>query len=83
MLNRTALLIDCHFVGLEFLSLSRGRLYESERGFQVEWKNSSDFSNKEVEKLGILFEYLTDSLLYVTSFCVLCSKYHINVILKH
>lgn len=71
VLKRTALLIDCHYVGLEFLSLSRGVLYESEEGFQVEWKNTLDFSNKEVGKLGIFFEYLTDSLLYVTYFCAL------------
>lgn len=83
VLNQTTLLLDCHYVGLEFLSLSRGELYESEGGFQVEWKNTLDFSNKEVDKLGILFEYLTESLLYVTNFCVLCSKYHSNVILKH
>lgn len=83
VLNQTTLLLDCHYVGLEFLSLSRGELYESEGGFQVEWKNTLDFSNKEVDKLGILFEYLTESLLYVTNFCILCSKYHSNVILKH
>lgn len=83
VLNQTTLLLDCHYVGLEFLSLSRGELYESEGGFQVEWKNTLDFSNKEVDKLGISFEYLTESLLYVTNFCVLCSKYHSNVILKH
>lgn len=68
VLNRTAHLIDCHFVGLELLSLSRGKLYESEEGFQVEWKNTLDFSTKEVDKLGILFERILITVVLVRIF---------------
>lgn len=67
ILDRTALLIDCHSVGLEFISLSRGRLLMDSRVVEVEWQGPQQFSVEEVEKLEMFFQYLLDSIVYVGS----------------
>lgn len=67
ILDRTALLIDCHSVGLEFISLSRGRLLMDSRVVEVEWQGPQQFSVEEVEKWEMFFQYLLDSVVYVTS----------------
>lgn len=67
ILDRTALLIDCHSVGLEFISLSRGRLLMDSRVVEVEWQGPQQFSVEEIEKWEMFFHYLLDSIVYVTS----------------
>lgn len=67
VLTKTALLIDCHSVGLAFLSHSRGRLHMEGEVFQVEWTDAPDFPDEEIERWGTLFQYLLESLLYVVT----------------
>lgn len=67
ILDKTALLIDCHSVGLEFISLSRGRLLMDSRVVEVEWQGPQQFSVEEIEKWEMFFHYLLDSIVYVTS----------------
>lgn len=70
ILNRASLLIDCHSVGLTFLSLSRGELSKHGKDFEYSVKQRAvrNLPSGEVEKWGIFFQYLLESLLYVTQF---------------
>lgn len=65
VLSKTSLLIDCHSVGLRLISLSRGRFHINRGKFEVEWTDVLTFSDKEVQKWGIAFRYLLESLSYV------------------
>lgn len=65
ILDRTALLIDCHSVGLEFISISRGTILMFGPTLEVEWQGLRKFSTEGVEKWEIFFQYLLDQTMYV------------------
>lgn len=68
VLNRTLLLIDCHAVGLEFLSFNNCRLYVNKDILQLEWKGAGNPSGEENRKWNVFFQYLLDSLMYVIQY---------------
>lgn len=65
IIRRTSLSLVCHSVGLQFLSLSRGKIYMDKEGFLMDWKDASGFSNEVLEKWDVLFKHLIDSLMCV------------------
>lgn len=67
-LDRMTLLMDCHSIGLEFISLSRGKLLPRRRAYEVEWQDPNKFSNEEIEKWGKFFKYLLECAMCV-DFC--------------
>lgn len=65
ILDKTALLVDCHAVGLEFISLGRGAIMMAGPVLEVEWQVLRKFSTEDIDKWDIYFQYLLDQTLYV------------------
>lgn len=73
VLREASLLIDCHFVGLNFISLNRGKLYMEGENFHVKWERASTLFDEDIKKWCIFLRYLLESLLYVASSPSLCA----------
>lgn len=79
VLNRTLLLIDCHAVGLEFLSFNNGWLYVNKDKLQLEWKGAGTPSGEENRKWNVFFQYLLDSLMYVVQY----AHFHVRLTIPY
>lgn len=79
VLNRTSLLIDCHAVGLEFLSFNNGWLYVNKDKLQLEWKGAGNPSGEENRKWNVFFQYLLDSLMYVVQY----AHFHVRLTIPY
>lgn len=62
ILTEISLIINCHSVGLEFLSINHGKLYLDEEGFHIVWKEAISFSDEELKRWDDLLQFLVDSM---------------------
>lgn len=69
-------IMECHTLGFEFLRLllpKQDRFHLEEKSVQMVWKKSQLYSIEEIERWGVSFQYLLQSLLYVVELHLTCA----------
>lgn len=69
-------IMECHTLGFEFVRLllpKQDRFHLEEDSVQMVWKKSQLYSIEEIERWGVSFQYLLQSLLYVVELHLTCA----------
>lgn len=65
ILDKVALLLDCHAVGQDLINMSRCTILMVGYDIKVEWQALPKFSTEDVDRWDLCFRHLLQSLLYV------------------